>query len=79
MCAALVHVQVELIAVTLGACRNVSLDPSAAILLFMAVATVVGAAVWAGNDFMQEVKCTGRGADDEVITQHVANSSHLKI
>ncbi|CAL8468855.1 g8396 [Coccomyxa elongata] len=45
--------------------RNVSLDPSAAILWVMAVATVVGAAVWAGNDFMQEVKCTGRGADDE--------------
>lgn len=32
----------------------------------MAVATVVGAALWAGSDFRQEVKSAGRGAEDEV-------------
>ncbi len=69
-----VHVQVNVNAVALGACRNVSLDPSAAILWVMAVATVVGAALWAGSDFMQEVKCAGRGADDEVNAQHVTSS-----
>lgn len=79
MCAAPVRVQVDFIAVALGVCRNVSLDPSAAILWVMAVATVVGAAVWAGSDFMQEVKCTGRDADDEVITQNGVTSGHANV
>lgn len=47
-------------------CRNRSLDPSAAVLWAMAVATVVGAALWAGSDFRQEVKSAGRGTEDEV-------------
>ncbi len=50
----------------LVACRNRNLDPSAALLWLMAVATVVVASLWAGSDFMQEVKSAGRVADDEV-------------
>ena len=42
------------------------MDPSAALLWLMAVATVVVASLWAGSDFMQEVKSAGRVADDEV-------------
>ena len=46
--------------------RSRDVDPSAAVLWFLAVTTAVAAALWAGSDFAFEAKCIRSSFDDEV-------------